>query len=80
MEVCMTEIKEKIVIVRETTFGSIISDMFSFGIIVASFWFNYTFIGGNDALDALLFITFFTMSFSHIKNYKRFFEDLKEQK
>lgn len=71
----MAEKKEKIVFVKETTPGSIVSDVFTFGMIVGSFWFNYKFIGGNDALDILLFIVFFLFAFGEAGNYRR----LKEQ-
>lgn len=75
----MTEVKEKIVIIRETTVQSIISDIVTFGTILFSFWFNYKFIGGNDALDALLFIVFFLTGTAHLKNYKRFQELINDE-
>jgi hypothetical protein len=76
----MADTKEKIVFIKETTVSSIISDIFTYGFTIGAFWFNYQFIGGNDALDALLFITFFTMSFSHIGNYKKLKELAEDKK
>jgi hypothetical protein len=63
--------KEKIVFLRETTIGSIVSDILSFGVMCASFWFNYKFIDGNNFLDTLLFISFFTFSVGRLKEFKR---------
>lgn len=62
--------EKQIVLVRETTAQSIVQDIFTYGVTLFAFWFNYNFIGGNDALDVLLFISFFTISLSHLKNYK----------
>jgi hypothetical protein len=63
--------EQKIVYLRETTSQSMISDLFSFGTIVAAFWFNYRFIGGNDALDVVLGIAFFMFSIGRAANYKK---------
>jgi hypothetical protein len=63
--------KEKIVYLKETTPGSIVSDVVTFGCIVGSFWFNYRFIGGNDILDVLLFIVFFLFSLGKAGNYRK---------
>lgn len=63
--------KEKVVVIRETNFESYIADTFTFASICASFWFNYKFVGGNDALDVLLFISFFTFSLGRMKNTLR---------
>lgn len=70
--------KEKIVYVKENTFGSMMSDTFTFGCIVGSFWFNYRFIGGNDALDALLFLVFFLFAIGKAANYRKLAELNKE--
>lgn len=75
-----TKNNEKLVFVREHTLGSILSDVVTFGVIVASFWFNYRFIDGNNALDTLLFIVFFLQGFSNFKHYKRFYEEAQEAK
>lgn len=66
----MQDKEKQIVLVRETTVSSVIQDIVTFSCLVFSFWFNYKFIGGNDALDILLFITFFMMGMSHLRNYK----------
>ena len=76
----MAERKEKIVIVRETTISSVLQDIFTFGLLVGSFWFNYQFIGGNDALDILLFFMFFFMGLGQLRNYKYFLEQINSKK
>ena len=62
---------KKIVIVRESNFDSYVADFFTFVSIVGSFWFNYRFIGGNDALDILLFVCFFIFAVGRSKDIKR---------
>lgn len=52
----------KYVYLRENTLQSIVQDLSTLGITVLAFWLNYTFIGGNDALDLLLFVLFFVMA------------------
>lgn len=74
------KVKEKIIFVRETTLGSIVSDIFSFGMIAGSFWFNYRFVGGNDALDVLLFCVFFLFAMGKAKNYRKLQELAREIK
>lgn len=49
---------KKYVIIRERSLQSFLQDVFTFGVITFSFWFNYHFIGGNDLLDLLLFLIF----------------------
>lgn len=71
--------KEKIVFVRETTFESYLADFFTFASIVGSFWFNYTYIGGNDALDILLFICFFLFALGRAKDLVRLRNDLEDK-
>lgn len=66
--------KEKIVYIRETTVGSIASDIATFGIIIGSFWFNYKFIDGNNWLDVLLFLTFFLFAMGKAGNYRKLAE------
>lgn len=74
----MTEPKVKIIYQRENVFSSIVSDLFSFGTIVAAFWFNYTFIDGNNVLDALLFIVFFLFAIGRASNIRRYIETVKK--
>lgn len=71
---------EKIVFVRETTVSSILQDVFTFGTIVFSFWFNFKFIGGNDALDVLLFICFFLFGIGRAQSYKKLKELAEDKK
>jgi len=73
----MEDKKEKIVIVRETTVSSVIQDIVTFGLIVLSYWINHQFIADNVFLSVLLFISFFTMSLSHLKNFNRLQEQMK---
>lgn len=71
--------KEKIVFLKETTLGSIVNDVFTFSTIVGSFWFNYKFIGGNDALDILLFLVFFMFGIGKAANYKKMKQLIDEE-
>lgn len=66
--------QEKIIVIKETTLSSIINDIVTFSVLLGAFWFNYKFIGGNDALDALLFIVFFIHAATRFRDYKRFKE------
>lgn len=72
--------KEKVIVVRETNFQSYIADAFSFGSMCAAFWFNYRFIGGNDAFDILLFISFFLFSIGRTKDIRHAIENAKKDK
>lgn len=71
--------KEKIVVVREMGFASYVADAFTFVSICFSFWFNYNFIGGNDALDLLLFICFFLFAVGRVSGIKKQITERKEQ-
>ena len=53
------ENKTKIVLLRKSLLQSILTDMFTFGFLAITFWFNYTFIGGNNFIDVLLISLFF---------------------
>jgi hypothetical protein len=66
--------QEKIIYLKETTVGSIVSDIVTFGTIVGSFWFNYKFINGNNWLDVLLFISFFLFAVGKTGNYRKLAE------
>lgn len=65
--------------VKENTLGSMLSDLFTFGSIVGSFWFNYRFIDGNNWLDVLLFICFFLFAIGKAGNYRKLAELESEQ-
>lgn len=69
---------ERVVFIKEHTLWSVLSDVVTFGVIVASFWFNYRFIDGNNILDTLLFICFFFQATGNFKHYKRFYEEAQE--
>ena len=62
---------KKIIYVRERTVQSFFADAITFAVIVASFWFNYKFIDGNNWLDALLFICFFIFAIGRASDMKR---------
>lgn len=55
--------KREIIYFRESLFQSICADLFSYGMLVGSFWLNIEFIG-SKLLSAILLIMFFMMSFS----------------
>lgn len=74
----MSDIKPKVTYIKENTVGSMLADTFTFASICGAFWFNYTFIGGNDLLDLLLFLCFFIVSIGTVGNVKRLKELEKE--
>lgn len=63
--------KQKIIYIKENTLSSIVADTFTFASIVASFWFNYRFIDGNNWLDVLLFLCFFMFAIGKAGNMKK---------
>lgn len=71
--------KEKVIVVRETNFQSYVADAFTFASMCAAFWFNYKFIGGNDAFDVLLFISFFLFAIGRTKDVRRAIRESKEE-
>lgn len=56
----------------ENTLGSIVSDLFTFGFIALTFWFNKEFINGNDLVDVILLVMFvlFLTSKSKTRRFK----------
>lgn len=70
---------KKVIYIKENTLGSMLSDFFTFVAIVGSFWFNYKFIDGNNALDALLFICFFMFSVGKAAQIKKVAEIEKQE-
>jgi len=60
--------------VSETFFWSILTDIFSVVMLGLLFWFNYTFINGNNILDLLIVILFVMKVTGYIKNNVRSFE------
>lgn len=69
---------EKVIVVRETNFQAYVADAISLGTMCAAFWFNYRFIGGNDAFDALLFSCFFLFAFSRTKDIRRAIKEAEQ--
>ncbi|MEO5499446.1 MAG: hypothetical protein ABIR46_03030 [Candidatus Saccharimonadales bacterium] len=67
----------RIVYEKENLISSLVADCLTFGVIVASFWFNLEFIDGNNWLDALLFICFFFFALGKAGNVKRRVEMIK---
>lgn len=74
----MKDAQYKIIYRYEHPIGSMLADTFTFGTIVACFWFNYHFINGNDVLDVLLFIVWLGFSVSKATNVKRLVEYAKQ--
>ena len=52
----------KIIVVNESTFQSIASDIFSFGTLIGAFWVNYQFLGDGIILQLVLAFVFIIMS------------------
>lgn len=77
----MAEKDKQIVIIREHRFENYLGDALTLGYTSLAFWFNYRFIGGNDAFDVLLFIIFFMFVFNRsMQIYKQVREYLEESK
>jgi hypothetical protein len=70
---------KKVIYIKENTIGSMLADTFTFATICLSFWFNYKFIGGNDALDALLFICFILFAIGKASQLKKLAEIEKNE-
>jgi hypothetical protein len=51
----------KIIVLHETLFESIVSDVFTFSCILSAFYLNYKLIGQSFCLDALLFFVAITI-------------------
>ena len=51
----------KIIVVNESDGKSILSDIFSFGALLVSFWITHKFIGGSIVLQIVLAVTFFVV-------------------
>lgn len=51
--------KTKYIIIKDGLVRSIIADIFSYGVLLSSFWINERFINGNNVLDILLVVMFF---------------------
>lgn len=70
--------KQEIIYFRESFISSIISDTFSFGCLLFTFWFNKTFIDGNNFLDTIILIVFFIALMGKTNNKaKRFHSKAK---
>lgn len=48
----------RIIICKIGWIASLLSDLQTFGIMAATFWFNYQYMGGNNFVDTILFIAF----------------------
>ncbi len=48
--------KKEIIIYKESIIQSFINDLMTFGFIVASYWFNYQFIGDSNMMKGILLV------------------------
>lgn len=54
----MSDTKEpELFIIHETPIGSIISDCFTFAIMIGAFWVNYTYIGNSIMMQLIITVT-----------------------
>lgn len=73
--------EEVFIYFRETAWQSFLSDLFSYGFLAGTVWFNYQFIGGSYFMNGILLMMFLLISFSRAsKKTKRFTnkEELKK--
>lgn len=70
--------KTKIIYFRESLLQSILADATSFGFLLVSYYLNYRFIGGNNFVDVILFIIFFTFTLGRSTKKGREFTSYKE--
>lgn len=54
----------KVIYLREGFVASIVSDIFTFGMLIGSTWFNHHFIGGNYFVNAIILVMFVIMLIS----------------
>ncbi len=52
----------KILLINESDGKSMISDIFTFGILIGSFWFNFEYLGNGLILQFVLGVCFFVMA------------------
>jgi hypothetical protein len=45
----------KVLIINESDAKSVLSDLFTFGVLMLCFWLNYKYVGGDAWLSAFLF-------------------------
>ena len=51
------KIKPELIIMHETPVGSIVSDIFTFAIMLGAFWINYTYIGNAIVMQMIIGVT-----------------------
>ncbi len=76
----MTTERKFYIISKNGPVASFVTDTYTFGCIALAFWFNYTFVDGNNFFDVLLFICFFTGVFNHAKKRLKEFSSMAELK
>lgn len=63
---------------RESAWQSFISDLSTFGFLLGSFWVNYTFIGNNGFVSAILLIMLLMFIISKSSMKKHTFKSKEE--
>jgi len=70
---------KKIIFLREGgPVASIISDSYTFGLLVGSVWFNHHFVGGSYFLNAVLLVMFFLFLIGKLETKKEVFQNLSD--
>lgn len=53
----MPEKEPELIIIHETPIGSIVSDCFTFAIMIGAFWLNYQYIGNSIMMQLIITVT-----------------------
>ena len=56
----------KYLLLHETTEEAILHDALTYGFLLGSFFFNQEFMGGNNWVDAILFVLFWIVVFGSV--------------
>ena len=65
---------------RETAFQSFLSDLFSYGFLCGTVFFNYEFVGGSYFLNGVILILFMLITYSREKGKATYFNNKEEFK
>jgi hypothetical protein len=68
----------KYCVVKEGTFGSIISDTYTFVCLVAAFYLNHEYLGDNTVLSVVLGLCFFAAVLARGTNKVKTFKSVEE--
>lgn len=66
------------ILVKENLWQSICSDMFTFGSMASTVWFNQNFCGGSYFLNALILAVLLTIMFSRAGSKTKKFYSVKD--